>query len=584
LGAGLAVAEVLRSAGARVDVLDVTDSEDPAWRLLSTANRTLPLTVLDLQALDWRNGSAEEDIQNLQALCSFSARLTELAEGEVEIWTATRGAHEKFSPLPGQAAIWGLDRGLIRAEHSANWRGIVDLPIDLPEGWNSALRELIESNPQANEFKWESGSWQHSCLVRCPAPASEQPLWLRPDASYAVTGGFGALGRATADYLVDRGARHLVLFGRIPMPERRYWDQQLEDHLRHRVEWVRSLERRGIQVLSADGRDAWMQQMEERGFPVLRGIVHAAGICHDQPLLASEPAKREEILNAKILSISHLLTSVPRSQLDFLLFYSSIAGLLPGYGQSVYAAANTYLDALASKLRAEGLPAISIAWGPWTVGMAGDEHLRRVFRKQGLQPITSAEGMRMLPACLAQRESLVYCFSMRSESFIAANRRNLWQFHQLRDESLAAVVDAPSERRKQLAHMTSAERREAALEDLLQASVQILRLPADKLSAETTLSRVGMDSLMAVELQLMLAENWNKPLDISAILGRESLGSLASLLAQEIDASPSIESNTEKQPDADLVMIHVSADTTTTPDAECSTLWPSPTERRIHVV
>ena len=230
------------------------------------------------------------------------------------------------------------------------------------------------------------------------------------------------------------------------------------------------------------------------------------------------------------------------------------------------------------------MPAISIAWGPWTIGMAGDENLQQVFRKQGLQPISSAEGMRMLSACLAQRESPVYCVSLRSEPFIAANRRYLWQFHQLRDESLAAVVDAPSERRKQLAQMTSDERREAALEDLLQACAQILRLPANTLSAETTLSRVGLDSLMAVELQLMLAENWDKPLDISALLGRGSLGSLATLLAQEIDASPSLESNTEKQPDADLVMIHVSADTISTPDAECSTLRPGPTERHIHVV
>ncbi|HKO97577.1 MAG TPA: type I polyketide synthase [Pyrinomonadaceae bacterium] len=582
-GAGRAFAEVLRSTGAQVDVLDGTKPEDPAWRLLLTANRTLPITVVDLQALDWRHGNAEEDIGSLQAVCSFSARLTELAEGEVEIWTATRGAHDEPSPLPGQAAIWGLDRGLIRAEHSANWRGIVDLPVDLPEGWASALRELIESNPQANEFKWTSGSWAHSCLERCPASPSEQPLWLRPDASYAVTGAFGALGRATANYLVARRARHLVLFGRAQLPERRYWDHQLGDHLRDRVEWVRSLERRGTQVLSFDDSDNWIQRMEEREFPALRGIVHAAGVCHDQPLLTSEREKREEILNAKILGISHLLTKVPRNQLDFLVFYSSIAGLLPGYGQSVYAAANTYLDALARKLRADGMPAISIAWGPWTIGMGGDEQLQQAFRKQGLQPITSAEGMRMLSTCLAQRESVVYCVSLRSEAFIAANRRHLWQIQQLRDVSLADLADAPSERQKHMAHMTSAERREVALKDLRQASAQILRLPLETLSAETNLSRVGLDSLMAVELQLMLAEKWHKPLDISAILGRESLGSLANLLAQEFGATPST-INTEKQPDADLVMIHVSADTTKTPDAECSTLRPGPTERHIHVV
>ena len=266
LGAGHAFAEVLRSAGARVDLLDVTDSEDPAWRLLSIANRSLPLTVVDLQALDWRNGSAKEDITNLQALCSFSARLTELAEGEVEIWTATRGAHEEFSPLPAQAGIWGLDRGLIRAEHSANWRGIVDLPINLREGWTTALRELIESNPQANEFKWESGSWQHSCLVRCPAspsvslygfvrmramwlPVALEP-WAAPQRTTLWIAAHGILSCSVALH-----CRNAVLGSNVGGPSARSGGVGSR------------FERRGVQVLSSECGDGWMQQMEERGFP-----------------------------------------------------------------------------------------------------------------------------------------------------------------------------------------------------------------------------------------------------------------------------------------------------------------------------
>jgi len=589
-GAAYVFSEALRSTGMCVSLLDPDDPECEAWALLPSANRTQPLTVLDLQALDWRPGNAEEETRRLEEYCNFCVRVTNLADAGVEIWAATRGAYDEPVPVPGQAAIWGLARGLIRAEHSATWRGIVDFSSTLPENWPIVLRALIESSPKANEWRWQGSGWRRSCLLRCESPVNDTPLWLRPDASYAITGGFGALGRATAEYLVDCGARFLILFGRTPLPHHPTTEEQRSGASRDRMDWVSSLEKRGVKVLaegfdarSSEQWDAFVEHRYERRFPPLRGIVHAAGVCDDQPFLASDAAKRAEILGVKILGIDQLLKRVEHEQLDFVLLYSSIAGIWPSYGQAVYAAANAYLDALAGKLLAEGIPAKSIAWGSWTVGMAGDEQMQQLFRKQGLMPFTPAEGVRMLPVCMARREAHLCCVSLRRDAFLAANRRYLWQLGQLRKEAAAASTEAPPRKGIQLARMTEVERREAALAELIHATAQILRLPAETLGADTVLSRMGMDSLMAVELQLTLAENWSEPLDVFDLLGRESLLSLASRLSQAVAESSTDQRNSLEEAEPHPDKVHALMDVTSTPGAGLPAHRPTPTERRIHV-
>ncbi len=539
-GAGAGFAESLKAAGQRVYVGNAAQPNDPTWELFSEYDREVPLVVVDLQALDWPAGPASADLHRLKAFTYFCARQSLFAGKEVEIWIGTRDAQHDQSPVPGQAALWGIGRTLINAEQGEIWKGLVDFPAEDEDGWHAALRDLIECSPYESEFRWLNHQWSVPELARCQGGTSDEPVWLRPDGTYLITGGFGALGRVTAEYLIEHGARHLVLLGRSELPDRAAWHQPQPPPVQERLEWIRSLEQRGIHLL-AMGLDlrhseSWQVVVEEltlAGFPPIRGVVHSAGVTADRPLLETNAADLDQVLGAKVLGITGLLDSIDASQLDFLLLYSSIAGLFPAYGHAAYAAANCYLDALARSLQQRGIAARSIAWGPWTIGMAADERLLRLFKKQGLLPIARGEGYRILGAAFHQSIAPVYCASVDWRDFSNTHRRRTWLFKDVMSKAEERPLAPASKRREFLAVMTDEARRELALKDLVDCAAQVMQLAASDLHPHDNLSRMGMDSLMAVEFEIMLAARWGRKLPIAAILGRESLVNLAAQLADD---------------------------------------------------
>ena len=467
------------------------------------------------------------------------ARLCQLAGTGTEIWLVTRGAQDEKSPIPVQTACWGLGRTLINVEQPRLWRALVDLPLEVPQDWESALLELIRCAPRENQFRLSDDRWQVPQLAPAAMVAGPKRLWLRDDGSYLVTGGFGALGRFTAEFLTAYGARHLILIGNTPLPERECWDNSQPPEIRRRIDWVRGLERRGVRVITAgfditrrENWDEFSAYLRRWGLPVVRGVVHSAGATVDRAFLDTSAADINHVLGPKTAGVVNLLDWVDCGQLDFVLFYSSIAGLVPSYGQAIYAAANCYMDALAGWLQYRGIPARSIAWGPWTVGMAADERLARLFRTQGWLPITPEEGARMLNAALYHAGFQIYCFSAKWGEFAVNYRPDFWLFTNLISQAADVGTNTNPEPQRDLAGMSPQDRCAAALEDLTCFVSQVMRLNERDLHPNSNLSKLGLDSLMAVELQIMLAANWGAGLGLADLLGRASLLDLAAKLAE----------------------------------------------------
>ena len=222
-------------------------------------------------------------------------------------------------------------------------------------------------------------------------------LPVRPDHSYLVTGGLGALGRAVGRALVEAGASHLVLAGRSEPDEtaRAAAAELAAGGAAVRLAAVDVADRAALAELMADFG---------RGAPPLAGVVHAAGVLDDGVLLSLDRGRLERVLAPKVAGARNLDELSRGHDLDFFVAFSSLAALLGSRGQASYAAANAYLDALAHHRRAEGLPGLSIGWGPWSgSGMAARLASRGQarFAEMGLAALAPERGLAVLERLLA---------------------------------------------------------------------------------------------------------------------------------------------------------------------------------------
>jgi NADPH:quinone reductase-like Zn-dependent oxidoreductase len=231
------------------------------------------------------------------------------------------------------------------------------------------------------------------------------PRSLDPDGTVLITGGTGALGALVARHLVARhGVRHLVLTSRTGGEAPGAQDL------------ARELAAAGARVTLAacDVADRDALQEVLRAIPdghALTGVVHAAGVLDDGVLRALTPQRVDRVLEPKVDAALHLDELTRGHDLAVFALFSSISGLVGGMGQANYAAANTFLDALAHHRRTRGQAATSLAWGLWTEPSGMTAHLgdadRRRIARLGLGALSSQEGVALLDAALGTAEACV---------------------------------------------------------------------------------------------------------------------------------------------------------------------------------
>ncbi|WP_280331449.1 SDR family NAD(P)-dependent oxidoreductase [Nocardia wallacei] len=220
------------------------------------------------------------------------------------------------------------------------------------------------------------------------APRVPEPIGVRPEGTYVVTGGLGTLGSVAARWLLDAGARDLVVLTRTPRPL-----PQLLDGLDDRIVVVR--------CDVTDRADLANALFDIRACgSTIRGAVHAAGVRRDAEFATVTPGLLAELFEPRAGAARHLIDLTAADPIDFVLLSSSATGALGAPGQAADAAAHAALDALARNRVDDRVR--SIGWGHWISGPVTPATDAR-WRRAGVTPFDVARGTAVLSVALAHR-------------------------------------------------------------------------------------------------------------------------------------------------------------------------------------
>ncbi|AUH45287.1 beta-ketoacyl synthase [Streptomyces sp. CMB-StM0423] len=318
-----------------------------------------------------------------------------------------------------------------------------------------------------------------------------------------MTGGTGVLAGLTARHLItEHRVRHLLLASRSGP------DHPNASALREEfTELGAHITIAACDVTDAEAVRTLVDSVDEQH--PLTAVIHTAGALSDTVLTQLTPENLHPVLDPKIDATHHLHEATRHLPLAHFVVYSSAAGTLGNPGQANYAAANTYLDALAHHRNRQGLPTTSLAWGYWkqATGLTGhlsDNEVRNVTH--GTTPLEADHAFRLFDTALAGPEAYQLCLPLNPAALRTAPRlpallRDLVPRPARRVAAASAAADGNA-LAEQLAALPEAEQ-ERRLLDLVRSNVAAVlgHGTPDAIDPQRPFKELGFDSLTAVELR-----------------------------------------------------------------------------------
>jgi NADPH:quinone reductase-like Zn-dependent oxidoreductase/acyl carrier protein len=385
---------------------------------------------------------------------------------------------------------------------------------------------------------------------------------IKSDGCYLITGAFGGFGKVLANWLVQSGARHLVLSSRsgVATPEAE--------------QFVNSLRDRRITVQIVKG-DAGCSEDVARLFDEVRktgqtprGVFHLAMVIDDAPLAALNRDRMTSVISAKARGAWLLHQASREMELDCFVMFSSMSSIFGNPAQGNYAAANAFLDSLAHHRHALGLPALTINWG--VLGgegyVARNERVAEFLAKQGISEISPGEVVSIVESSLRAGSAQVAAIRVdwaKWKTFFRGMQGN-----PMLERIFSAVEGqessgASSDWRNRIESAAPEEKETVIAQAVREVVGSVLRVKPDTLRDDQPLTDLGLDSLMGVEIENSLEATVGVALPPTSLMRARTIGQIASLIAGHVGgtspaatapvaAPPPPAESLESQPEVDL--------------------------------
>ena len=541
-GLGEQLAQALEAAGAsclRVQREQPGDGDPshPAW--LQSLNGAALQGVIDLQSLDSAGdsgGRAAACRRNLERAANYLRGMVELhTDAPIPVWLLTQGAVAvaPMEPITAveQAPLWGLGR-VLSLEHPELWGGLIDLPRDNPALQLPALAALLLAQDKEDHIALRSTGLYVQRLER--RELKRGASW-KTSGTALVTGGLGAIGLQVAQWVAGCGAEHIVLVGR---------SGQVSPEA---AKSIAALQEQGaaVTVAAADiGDAAAMAALLARidaQLPPLRSVFHAAGVAVMVPLKELAAAHLEQSLRSKVTGTLVLEETLGGRPLDALVCFSSISAVWGAPLLGAYAAANAFLDAWAQTQRAQGRPAVSINWGPWTGGGMVTEGMLDGLATRGVKALGPADSLQALTRVLADGESAQVAIAEVDWPRFRALYESQKHRPLMQDmEGEPPVARQPPAAWQSPLNTLSAEERRAQVTAAVRGAVAgVLKMTGAALPSDRPMRELGMDSLMAAELRNHLALPSGEKLPATLVYDYPTVDKLSDYLLSKLSQPPS---------------------------------------------
>lgn len=386
-------------------------------------------------------------------------------------------------------------------------------------------------------------SFAEAFLVRRGEPLAP-PFTVDPHGCYLITGGFGGFGRVVARWLADCGARHLVLTSRSgpSHPEA--------------VAFLDDLRERGVEtlVIPADvgvpkDVDLMLEKISGAGHP-LKGVFHLAMLIDDAPISSLTPERMQSVLGPKAMGAWLLHNKTLPIALDHFVMFSSVSSTFGNPAQGNYAAANAFLDALAHHRRSMGLPALAINWG--ALGgegyVARNKRVAEYLERQGTISLQPQEVTMLMESYLSA--GTVQALALRADwtKWRASVRGS--QDNPLMERLFADAAEGQTptgskgDWRLKIESALPEKRAEIILSAVLDVVGSVLRVKPENLRPDQPLTDLGLDSLMAVEIETSLDGALGVALPPASLMRARTIAQIAALISDHLGVAK----NTEPTP------------------------------------
>ena len=360
-----------------------------------------------------------------------------------------------------------------------------------------------------------------------PAPA----FAVKQNGCYLITGAFGGFGKVLALWLVECGARHLVLTSRsgAATPDAEAFVQNLRE---------RGVEVRVVRadVGSAEDVVRLVAEIREGDHP-LRGVFHLAMVIDDAPLASLTRERMRNVMAPKSHGAWLLHKETRGMELDCFVMFSSVSSIFGNPAQGNYAAANAFLDSLAHHRRALGLPALTVNWG--VLGgegyVARNERVAEFLARQGTTPISPGEVVALLESFLATGIAQVMAIRVdwaKWRQFF----RGLQENPLLQDIFASGVesqeaTGASSDWRLKIESAPPEEREGIIAQAVRDVVGSVLRVKPESLRDDQPLTDLGLDSLMGAEIENSIESAIGVGLPPTSLMRARTIGQIATLIA-----------------------------------------------------